>query len=161
HKALTMTSQAERQRTLSLAADRMRQLQLKVPSPIPIVEYRIFRRATQQWMDLLVEIAGKEAQAPAQLENPYRAGDPVTGSHFFDREQILDVLRTRTETGQSLRLIGHRRSGKTSILMQLSSRVTEKYLPIYVTMERLAVATDAAELVYSILQRVSTRAREV
>ena len=124
------------------------------------MEHRLLQRTAEAWQNLLIEIAGKEAKKPVQLQNPYRAGDPVTGSHFFDREQILNVLRTRTETGQSLSLIGHRRSGKTSILMELASRETKNYLATYLTMERLGVATDAQELVYSILQAISGRCRE-
>jgi hypothetical protein len=156
-----MSSQFERQRALLRASSQARALQSEMPVPIPIVEYRIFRRAVQRWPNLFAAIAEKEAKAPVRLENPYRAGDPVTGSRFFDREQILNLLRTRTQTGQSLLLIGHRRSGKTSILMELSARVTDQMLATYVTMERLAVAESAKELVYSILQRAATRAREV
>jgi hypothetical protein len=126
-----MSSQLERQRTLLRTAGQLHgflsePLLLEPPGPIPLVECRILQRAVRRWLNLLFKITEREAKAPVQLENPYLAGDPVTGRHFFDREQILNVLRSRTETGQSLLLIGQRRSGKTSIVMELGARVTER-----------------------------------
>ena len=49
--------------------------------------------------------------------------DPVAGSEFFAREQILDTLRKRVEAfkngyRQNVALIGHQHLGKTSVLHQ-------------------------------------------
>jgi hypothetical protein len=77
------------------------------------------------------------------IANPYIAGNPVTGPEmFFGREDIFDFVH-QTLTGQHrdnvLVLYGQRRTGKTSVLYQMSHHLGERYLCILVDLHGLAL----------------------
>ncbi len=71
----------------------------------------------------------------SDIVNPYIAGNPVTGSAmFFGREDVFDFIR-RTLKGQHrdnvIVLYGQRRTGKTSVLYQMRSHLSEPYVCIF------------------------------
>jgi AAA+ ATPase superfamily predicted ATPase len=82
---------------------------------------------TVRWRGILARAGGElsRATAPGPVPNPYVAGNPVVGSLFVGRE---DILRRLSELwsgeGQkpSVVLYGHRRMGKSSILHNLTGR---------------------------------------
>jgi len=85
--------------------------------------------------------------------NPYVAGNPVHGGEgFFGRKDILrEVENVLGSPGQNVVvLVGQRRIGKTSILLQLETHLTAKgYVLIYTDLQdraRLPMATLAGEL---------------
>jgi AAA+ ATPase superfamily predicted ATPase len=63
--------------------------------------------------------------------NPYIAGSPVTGTEmFFGREDVFSFVR-RNLTGRHrdtpIVLYGQRRTGKTSVLYQMSRHLDPRY----------------------------------
>jgi hypothetical protein len=77
------------------------------------------------------------------IVNPYIAGNPVTGSEmFFGREDIFDFIQ-QTLTGQHrdnvIVLYGQRRTGKTSVLYQMHSHLSERYLCIFIDLHGFAL----------------------
>jgi hypothetical protein len=74
--------------------------------------------------------------------NPYIVGNPIRNRDmFFGREEELRYLRDRLDTDgqETVVLCGGRRSGKTSILLQvLDGRLGERFLPVLVDMQQLA-----------------------
>ena len=75
--------------------------------------------------------------------NPYIAGNPVTGTEmFFDRDDVFDFIR-RTLVGKHrdnvIVLYGQRRTGKTSVLYQMRSRLDTRYLCIFMDLHGFAL----------------------
>ena len=67
--------------------------------------------------------------------NPYIAGPPVRkGRQFFGRQDILKWVdrELHNPNTNALVLYGHRRIGKTSLLLQLQRRLdSDAFLPVY------------------------------
>lgn len=60
-------------------------------------------------------------------DNPFNFGSPVSPERFYGRQDVLGHIRNRigARTAQSVNLIGLRRSGKTSVLRYVRSRLGE------------------------------------
>lgn len=62
----------------------------------------------------------------------------VTGSDFFDREDIIQKLWKQIEKGQNVLLCGPRRYGKTSIMFEIASEAAEHgFRPIVIDLESI------------------------
>jgi tetratricopeptide (TPR) repeat protein len=57
------------------------------------------------------------------VPNPYRAGPPVAGEHFYGRSTLISRLRDALYTTDVVLLQGQRRIGKTSFLRQFATFV--------------------------------------
>ncbi|MCA9996148.1 MAG: AAA family ATPase [Anaerolineales bacterium] len=90
--------------------------------------------------------------------NPYIAGNPIRGSGFFGREDIvravLQMLRHPQEN--AIVLYGQRRIGKTSVLLHLEQRLaaTGDYTPIYFDLQDKADKSLGVVL-HELAQRIS------
>jgi len=90
-------------------------------------------------------------------------GDPVYGEDFFDRDEILSLLQRRMASfrqgdKRNLALIGLRKTGKTSILLEFKRRLTDAdVLPIFVYIKPEEITTFAhrfmGALLYEFLKR--------
>jgi hypothetical protein len=79
---------------------------------------------------------GKMRPAP----NPYVVGKPLDpDSHmFFGRTQTMEAMERALASGDHgsvVVLVGHRRTGKTSLLRQLEKRLAGEYRPIFVDVQ--------------------------
>jgi formylglycine-generating enzyme required for sulfatase activity len=79
----------------------------------------------------------------ADIENPYIAGNPITGVEmFFGREDVFDWIQ-QTLPGKHrdnvIVLYGQRRTGKTSLLHQLGRHLAPRYLCIFIDLHGLAL----------------------
>src|SRR5687768_8146915 len=66
--------------------------------------------------------------------HPYNINSPAVGAQFFGREALLSsVLQTFAASSQNAVIIfGQARSGKTSVLQQLSTWLPDQgYVPVY------------------------------
>jgi len=81
----------------------------------------------------------------AEIPNPYTPGLPLRQNNpmFFGREDIFDFIRQNTPAlvqKMILVLIGERRTGKTSILQQLPTRLNDsRYIPIFIDGQALGI----------------------
>lgn len=86
--------------------------------------------------------------------NPYTHQGPVTGRRFFGREDELRTLLL--QSGKSFILSGVRRSGKTSLMLELIRRTqrdqTASEVSVFVNFETCQKITD---LPYLVLRRLS------
>lgn len=84
--------------------------------------------------------------------NPYTFQGPVTGSRFFGRGEELRTLRL--QTGKSFVLSGVRRSGKTSLMMELKRQIrpASGELAVFVNFETCQTAADVP---YIVLRRLA------
>lgn len=86
--------------------------------------------------------------------------DPVVGSLFFGREEILETLKKRVDAHrdgyrQNLALIGGERLGKTSILQHyLHSAHDRRVLPVYIDLSRQTLETFLQHFCHTLLFQV-------
>ena len=77
------------------------------------------------------------------IRNPYVVGTPLqSGSNlFFGREDIISFIQENLAAAHqnNLVLIGQRRTGKTSLLKQLQTRLGDEYMPVYLDGQSLAL----------------------
>lgn len=106
----------------------------------------------------------REDQQRAPVPNPYVIANPVQGSLFVGRE---DVLRRVEElwgsTGQcpSVLLYGHRRMGKSSVLQNLSRlRLPEKSVLVDFNLQRIGRVRSTAELLHGLSLKLYDAARK-
>jgi len=90
-------------------------------------------------------------------------GDPVYGEDFFDRDEILALLKRRMDSfrngeKRNLALIGLRKTGKTSILLEYKRRIMDPdVLPVFVYIKPEDVATFAHRFMGAIMYEFLTR----
>jgi len=102
-------------------------------------EISIIEKIAVYWRDLLLPIASQIGQIEIDrpVNNPYIIGDPVIGDRFIGREDILRQLEEHwfiNTTPQSVILYGHRRMGKTSILLNATTKVNPQVRVAYVNL---------------------------
>jgi len=95
---------------------------LNKANTLPRVGQRRIEYIALIWQQALLQVAGEvgEISITKPVTNPYVVGDPVEGNLFVGREDVLRQLEELWVMGhklQSVVLYGHRRMGKTSILL--------------------------------------------
>lgn len=70
-------------------------------------------------------------------------GSPVTGDHFWDREAELNELARYLDDGAHLSLLAPRRTGKSSLMIEASRRISDRFLCLYVDFQQSRSAADA------------------
>lgn len=93
---------------------------------LPQAERSLILGIAQTWQEALLQVAGEvgEISITKPVTNPYVVGDPVEGNLFVGREDVLRQLEELWVMGhqlQSVVLYGHRRMGKTSILLNAAN----------------------------------------
>jgi hypothetical protein len=93
---------------------------------LPQAERSLIIDIAQTWQKALLQVAGEvgEISITKPVTNPYVVGDPVQGNLFVGREDVLRQLEEFWVMGhqlQSVVLYGHRRMGKTSILLNAAN----------------------------------------
>ena len=129
---------------------------------IPEAERELIVDIANTWKQSLERI-GKDignVTITQPVNNPYIIGNPVTGSLFVGREDILRQLEELWITGnqlQSVVLYGHRRMGKTSILVSVAQATGAEIKVIYINLQRLgAVSQGVAEVLMAISDEIAT-----
>ena len=129
---------------------------------IPEAERELIVDIATNWKQSLEKI-GKEIGSVTitkPVRNPHIIGDPVTGNSFVGREDILRQLEELWITGnqlQSVVLFGHRRMGKSSILVNVANCTGAEIKVIYVNLQRLgAVSQGVAEVLITISDEIAT-----
>jgi len=106
---------------------------------LPQAEGQLILDIAQTWQTALLKIAGEvgEISITKPVTNPYIIGDPVEGNLFVGREDImrqLEELWVRGHHLQSVVIYGHRRMGKTSILLNAARCLGEGVKVAYVNL---------------------------
>ncbi len=106
---------------------------------LPQPERKLIVKIAQTWQAALLQIAGEVGNVtitePVRI--PYVIGNPVEGSLFVGREDILKQLKElwiEANRLQSVVLFGHRRMGKTSILKNVNACLGDGVKLAYVNM---------------------------
>ncbi|HEY1528629.1 MAG TPA: ATP-binding protein [Candidatus Angelobacter sp.] len=70
-------------------------------------------------------------------------GNWAVGDKFWDREVERELFEERIDEGAHLLLVAPRRIGKTSLLKESARRLSERYLCLYVDLQKAQSAADA------------------
>jgi len=70
------------------------------------------------------------------INKPIIVGNVVTGKDFFDREKEFSKLTSLLNNGAHVLLLGQRRIGKSSLMLETANRIREKTICLYVDIQR-------------------------
>ncbi|MDF0552239.1 ATP-binding protein [Kamptonema sp. UHCC 0994] len=106
---------------------------------LPQAEREIIVNIAEIWKKCLLEITGEigNISITEPVINPYVIGDPVQGKLFVGREDIMRELKefwVVSHRLQSVVLYGHRRMGKTSILLNVGNILGAKVHLAYINL---------------------------
>ncbi|WP_189525263.1 AAA family ATPase [Nostoc sp. 'Peltigera membranacea cyanobiont' 232] len=112
---------------------------LNQANTLPQAEQGLIIDIAETWKESLLQIAGEvgEISITKPVVNPYVVGDPVQGHLFVGREDIIRQLEELWVMGnqlQSIVLYGHRRMGKTSILLNTANCLGSQIQLAYVNL---------------------------
>ena len=115
---------------------------LDSPDIIPQSERNLIIQTAQKWQEILLPLTGKigDISITQPVSIPYIIGDPVQGNLFVRKEDIIRQLEELWVKGnplQSVAIYGHRRMGKTSILLNASNCLGSKFQVAYVNLLRV------------------------
>ncbi|WP_392479143.1 ATP-binding protein [Nostoc sp. C110] len=128
---------------------------------LPQAEQGLIIDIAETWKESLLQITGEvgEISITKPVVNPYIVGDPVQGHLFVGREDIIRQLEELWVMGnqlQSIVLYGHRRMGKTSILVNAANCLGEQIQLAYVNLLRLGDSPQGVgEVLMAICDEIS------
>jgi hypothetical protein len=128
---------------------------------LPLAEKELILNIAKTWLDIVERIAGElgTVTITKPVLNPYIIGDPVISKRFIGREDImrqLEELWVMGNTIQSVVLYGHRRMGKTSILLNLNKHLGSGIQVIYINMQRLGTASGLGEVFIGVCDEIAS-----
>ncbi|NEO87815.1 MAG: ATP-binding protein [Spirulina sp. SIO3F2] len=137
-------SKATKAQALARAQGELKTI-LDTQDQLPQAEGGLIIDIATTWRDALLSIASEigNIEILEPVVNPYTIGDPVEGSRFVGREDLLRELESlwlNAENPPSVLVYGHRRMGKTSILRNLTGGSDLKL--IYVNLQLLGSVTQ-------------------
>ena len=134
---------------------------LDTPDIIPQAERDLIIETAKKWQESLLQVTGKigDISIAKPVSNPYVIGDPVQGNLFVGREDIIRQLEELWVQGnnlQSVALYGHRRMGKTSILLNATNCLGAKVQVAYVNLLRVGDCSQGVgELLIAITDAIA------
>ena len=131
---------------------------LETADTLPKAERQLIINIARAWKEDLLQIASEQRQdsIAEPVRNPYVVGDPVQGKLFVGRKDIIRQLEELwVATGnqlQSVVIYGHRRMGKTSILLNVANSLGSQVKVAYVN---LLLVGDSPQGVGEVLMAIS------
>ncbi|WP_333390203.1 ATP-binding protein [Microcoleus sp. B6-A1] len=150
------SSRSARAFALSRALGELKNLR-EQPDDVPQPEREIVRKIAFKWSQAILNVASEvgNVSITERVRNPYVVGDPVEGNLFVGREDILKQLKELwilTQRLQSVVIYGHRRMGKTSILLNAAKSLGSQVKVAYVN---LLLVGDSPQGVGEVLMAIS------
>lgn len=158
------SSRSTRAFALSHALGELKNLR-EQPDAVPQPEREIVRKIALDWsqaiLDVALDVASEvgNVSITERVRNPYVVGDPVEGNLFVGREDILKQLKElwiSSKQLQSVVIYGHRRMGKTSILLNVANSLGSQVKVAYVNLFRLGnIRQGVGEVLMAISDEIS------
>ncbi|MHC5850438.1 ATP-binding protein [Nostoc sp.] len=154
-------SPVSRSFALKQALQKLKTLSEKTNSLLQYADIRIVQLIASSWEKSLLRVAEKlkENSITEHVRNPYIVGNPVEGKRFVGREDVmrqLEELWIMEHQLQSVVLYGHRRMGKTSILVNVANRLESQIQLAYVNLLRLGDSPQGVgEVLMAICDEIS------
>ncbi|MEG4503538.1 ATP-binding protein [Microcoleus sp. F6_B4] len=150
------SSRSARAFALSHALGELKNLRDRADA-VPQPEREIVRKIAWNWSQAILDVASEvgNVSITERVRNPYVVGDPVEGNLFVGREDILKELKEvwiLSQHLQSVVIYGHRRMGKTSILLNVANSLGSQVKVAYVNLLRLG---DSPQGVAEVLMAIS------
>lgn len=158
-KYLNASSDKNKKDPLTRAINTLKDLEANVDTvnAEAVPEINLIKRIIVQWNQLIIKQGAELAQVPETkpISNPYVAGNPVRGDLFVGREDIMTKLKNKwIERNQlaSVVLFGHRRMGKSSILLNLNTCLSSdvSIIVAYFSMHSTSNIKNANGLLYNL-----------
>lgn len=70
-------------------------------------------------------------------------GNWVEGERFWDRESDIELLTQKIDEGAHILLVAQRRMGKTSLMREMKRRLKDRYICLFVDLQKASTAEDA------------------
>jgi uncharacterized protein len=70
-------------------------------------------------------------------------GNWVEGDRFWDREKDTELLIQKIEEGAHILLVAQRRMGKTSLMKEVKRLLNDRYICLYIDLQKASTAEDA------------------
>jgi AAA+ ATPase superfamily predicted ATPase len=164
--ALNQTSAYHQRLALSSVEERLdnllRELTVSTTSPAPR-----FYPVVTHWQGLVANhlyYLVETATHPQEIDNPYIVGIPLTEQQeiFVGRADIVARIEQLLvdQRRPPLLLYGQRRMGKTSLLRNLGRLLPRTVVPLFVDGQRIALASDYADLLYNLVREMSRSAEQ-
>lgn len=151
---LTAVSRVNKQAALLRANSALDELDGYVTTEVLIPEQVILSHIIRHWHRLISEAGGEigRVETLVPVPNPYVAGNPVVGSIFVGREDIIQRLEELWISPQppSIILFGHRRMGKSSILHNLTTHLGGQTIVVDFNMQVVGSVNSTNELLYAL-----------
>ncbi|MCP4698764.1 MAG: ATP-binding protein, partial [Gammaproteobacteria bacterium] len=150
------SSRANKFAAITRAIDSLEKLKKYVDKKVNEPERYVLLAIIDLWQPMISSAGGElgRKKLSEPVVNPYVAGNPVTGSLFAGREDILRRFEELWASGggqcPSIVLFGHRRMGKTSILQNLGARFGRKTHLVDFNMQRVGFVENTGELLYNL-----------
>jgi len=150
------SSRSARAFALSHALGELKKLRDQ-PGAVPQPEREIVRKIAWNWSQAILDVASEvgNVSITERVRNPYVVGDPVEGNLFVGREDILKQLKEvwiLSHQLQSVVIYGHRRMGKTSILLNAADSLGSQVKVAYINLLRVG---DSPQGVGEVLMAIS------
>jgi len=162
--ALNQTSAYHQRLALSSVDNQLNNLlrELTVSSTSPASR---FYPIVAHWQQLVAEHLHHLAEAATttqEIDNPYIVGVPLTEQQeiFVGRADIVARIEQLLvdQRRPPLLLYGQRRMGKTSLLRNLGRLLPQTIVPLFVDGQRIALASDYADLLYNLAREMTRSA---
>ncbi|WP_292840521.1 ATP-binding protein [Nostoc sp. NMS8] len=146
---------------LNQALQKLKTLSEKTNNLLQDADIKILRLIATYWEKSLLRVAEKlkENSITEHVRNPYIVGNPVEGKRFVGREDVMRQLEQfwiMDHQLQSVVLYGHRRMGKTSILVNVANRLGSQIQLAYVNLLRLGDSPQGVgEVLMAICDEIS------
>jgi hypothetical protein len=133
---------------------------LAYEADLPKAERFLVVAIAKTWRNALLEITAEvgESAITQPVRNPYVIGDPVEGSLFVGREDIMRQLQElwlMDNPLQSVVIYGHRRMGKTSILKNVARVLGSGLRVAYVNLLKSAGADHLSDVLLAMSDQVA------
>ncbi|MEG3970602.1 ATP-binding protein [Microcoleus sp. T2B6] len=156
------SSRSARAFALSHALGELKNLR-EQPDDVPQPEREIVRKIAWNWSKAILDVASEvgNVSITERVRNPYVVGDPVEGNLFVGREDILKQLKEvwiLSHQLQSVVIYGHRRMGKTSILLNAAESLGSQVKVAYINLLRVG---NTPQGVGEVLMAISDEISEV
>ncbi len=128
---------------------------------LPELERELINKIAINWSVALMNVASEVGQVriTQRVVNPYVVGDPVQGNLFIGREDVIRRLEELWMMGNQIHsvvLYGHRRMGKTSILLNAANCLGSQIQLAYVNLLRLGDSPQGVgEVLMAICDEIS------
>jgi hypothetical protein len=121
----------------------------------------------QRWKGVVEQALEGVSQStgPALIENFYIFGNPIQPEQakvFVGREDLFAKIQENLDATNKPTLVmyGQRRTGKTSVLLQLPNRLSADYVPVFVNLQATAPVDSLNRFLYTLAHTAVRQADE-